>query len=75
MHDMKRIAKEPEAFAEAMRNRGEAVDVGALLASDAGRKAILRQAEELKARRNTGSQQVPRLMKEGMKRPRRSSRR
>lgn len=65
MHDMKRIAKEPEAFAEAMRNRGENVDVGALLASEAGRKAILRQAEELKARRNTGSQQVPRLMKEG----------
>ena len=65
MHDMKRIANDPEMFAAAMESRNEDVDVGALLTRDAKRKALQQQAEELKAKRNAASQQVPRLMKEG----------
>ncbi len=65
MHDMKRIARDPEAFGAAMRSRNEEVDVQALLALDAERKAMLQRTEDLKARRNAASQEVPRLMKEG----------
>jgi seryl-tRNA synthetase len=62
---MKRIAKDPVAFAAAMQSRNENIDIGALLAQEAKRKALLQQAEELKAKRNAASQEVPRLMKEG----------
>jgi seryl-tRNA synthetase len=65
MHDMKRIARDPEGFGAAMRGRNEEVDVEALLALDAERKAMLQRTEDLKARRNAASQEVPRLMKEG----------
>jgi seryl-tRNA synthetase len=65
MHDIKRIAKDPQAFAAAMRNRNEKVDVDALLQKDAERKGMLQQAEELKAKRNAESQKVPCLMQEG----------
>ncbi len=65
MHDMKRIARDPEAFGAAMRSRNEEVDVQALLALDAERKAMLQRTEDLKAKRNAASQEVPRLMKEG----------
>ncbi|MFZ5974309.1 MAG: serine--tRNA ligase [Bacillota bacterium] len=65
MHDMKRIAKDPGAFAAAMRSRNEEIDVGALLEQESKRKELLQQAEELKAKRNAVSQEVPRLMKAG----------
>ena len=62
---MKRIARDPDAFAAAMQSRNEDIDIGFLLDQEAKRKALLQQAEELKAKRNAASQEVPRLMKEG----------
>ena len=65
MLDIKRIIQNPELVKTAMKNRNSDVDIDKLLSLDAERKAIIGQSEQLKAKRNSVSAQIPRLAKEG----------
>lgn len=65
MLDIKRIAAQPEEFRQAMKNRGAVVDLDGLLALDNQRKAIIVEADALKARRNEVSSQIPKIVKQG----------
>ena len=66
MLDIKRIRSNPEALKEAMRKRrGKGADVRELLAMDEERRALMQEAEALKARRNEVSARIPQMKKAG----------
>lgn len=66
MLDIKRIRNNPEILVEAMRKRrSKGADVSELLALDEKRRALMQETEQLKARRNEVSAQVPRMKKAG----------
>ncbi|MDD3920801.1 MAG: serine--tRNA ligase [Eubacteriales bacterium] len=66
MLDVKRIRQNPEELVEAMKNRrNKGADVTAFLEDDAKRRALLVEAEALKARRNTVSAEIPNMKKRG----------
>lgn len=65
MLDLKFVRQQPEFVREAMAKRGADVPLDELLAKDRRRRAILVEAEELKARRNTVSQEIGRRKKAG----------
>ena len=66
MLDIKRIRNNPEALVEAMaKRRNKGADVSGLLALDEKRRALMQEAELLKARRNEASAQVPKMKKAG----------
>ncbi len=66
MLDIKRIRQNPQALESAMRaRRNKGADVSGLLELDRRRRAIMQEAEVLKARRNEVSAQIPRLKGEG----------
>lgn len=66
MLDIKRIRSNPEALKEAMRKRrGKGADVRELLALDEERRALMQEAEALKARRNEVSARIPQMKKAG----------
>ena len=66
MLDIKRIRMNPEELKEGMlkRNRTD-IDVDKLLALDEKRRAIMTEVEQLKAVRNSVSEQIPKLKKAG----------
>ena len=66
MLDIKRIRENPQALIEAMQNRrNKGADVSAFLEVDAQRRKLLVEVENLKARRNSVSADIPRLKKAG----------
>ena len=66
MLDIKRIRQNPQALESAMRARGnKGADVSGLLELDRRRRAMMQEAEALKARRNEVSAQIPRMKGEG----------
>ncbi|MGI6168407.1 MAG: serine--tRNA ligase [Christensenellales bacterium] len=65
MLDLKKINGDREAFQEAMEKRNFKADTGQLFSLDTKRKQLLIQTEQLKARRNLVSGQIPKLAKEG----------
>lgn len=65
MLDLKFIRSNPEVVRQAMVNRGKSVPLNDLLAQDERRRAILAESEELKAKRNTVSQEVGRRKQAG----------
>ncbi|NCB30933.1 MAG: serine--tRNA ligase [Clostridia bacterium] len=66
MLDIKRIRNNPEALKEAMRKRrNKGADVSELLALDEKRRALMQEAEQLKARRNEVSARIPKMKKAG----------
>jgi seryl-tRNA synthetase len=65
MLDPRTIRDHPEAVRTAMAHRGAAVPLEAFLDTDQGRRRILRDVEELKARRNTLSEQVAEAKRAG----------
>ncbi|MEA4872487.1 MAG: serine--tRNA ligase, partial [Synergistaceae bacterium] len=66
MLDIKRIRQNPEALAEAMKNRrNKGADVSALLELDKQRREQLIKVEALKAERNAVSSKIPELKRAG----------
>ena len=63
MLDLRWIRENVAEVKEAMAKRGTDVSVDGLLQADERRRALLRETEELKARRNTVSQEVAKRKK------------
>jgi seryl-tRNA synthetase len=59
------IRNEPERVAAALEKRMGEVDLSPIIAEDAERRELIGRAEELKARRNTVSGEIPKLKKAG----------
>lgn len=65
MLDIARIRENPQAVADALRKKGCEADFSALIAWDDERKAAISRVEQLKARRNKVSAEIPALKKAG----------
>lgn len=65
MLDIKRIRQNPEEVAKAVARRGKPTNMDALLKQDADRRALLAEADALKARRNAVSKEIPKMKKNG----------
>lgn len=65
MLDIARIRENPQAVADALRKKGCEVDFSELIAWDDERKAAISRVEQLKARRNKVSAEIPALKKAG----------
>lgn len=67
MLDIKRIRDNPEAVTARLGLRGKdySGEIAAIVSWDAARRALLAQAEELKAEQNAASKKIPGLKKEG----------
>lgn len=68
MLDIKRIRNNPDMVKQAMLNRSKTFDVSLIdkaVELDERRRQILVEVEALKSKRNTDSQQIPKLKKEG----------
>ncbi len=68
MLDIKRIRTNPQAIKDAMAVRGEEFDpsmIDEAVALDEKRREILAEVETLKSKKNSESQQVPKLKREG----------
>ncbi|MCX7883421.1 MAG: serine--tRNA ligase [Caloramator sp.] len=68
MLDIKRIRNNPDIVKQAMLNRSKSFDIGLIdrvVELDEKRRQILVEVETLKNKRNTSSQQIPKLKKEG----------
>lgn len=65
MLDLRFIRENVEVVKKAVADKGERVDLEALVAADARRRELLRQVEALRAERNAASRQVNELKKRG----------
>ncbi|MDR1263491.1 MAG: serine--tRNA ligase [Oscillospiraceae bacterium] len=65
MLDVNQIRREPESVAAALKKKGYIVDFTEWLGWDADRRAAMNEADQLKARRNTLSAEVPKRKKAG----------
>ncbi|MDP2689462.1 MAG: serine--tRNA ligase, partial [Deltaproteobacteria bacterium] len=64
MLDIKYLREHIEEAEQRLKTRGGALDLSPLKALDGKRRALIIEAEGLKARRNTVSQEIGRLKKE-----------
>ena len=65
MLDIARIRENPQAVADALRKKGCEADFSELIVWDDERKAAISRVEQLKARRNKVSAEIPALKKAG----------
>jgi len=65
MLDIKRLRTETEEVKAALARRKEEVDIDAVLALDEKRRALLYEAEQMKARQNEVSKEIPKMKKAG----------
>ncbi|MEI7752512.1 MAG: serine--tRNA ligase [Candidatus Omnitrophota bacterium] len=65
MLDLKFIRENPDQVAQGLDAKGVSVDIQALLDLDLERRTLLKQGEELKAKRNSASEEIARLKKQG----------
>jgi len=65
MLDINLIREDPQKVAGTLAKRGFAIDFSALLALDGERRELIHTGEQLKARRNFVSGEIPRLKKQG----------
>ena len=66
MLDLKRIRANPEAVKEAMKIRGESLDLSSIdrvVELDEKRRCILTEVEVMKSKRNSDSQEIAKLKK------------
>ena len=65
MLDIRRIRMNPEEVIKALEKRKGKFPIDKVLELDEKRRRVLTEVEEMKARQNTASKQVPKLKKEG----------
>lgn len=65
MLDINLLRNDPDKVCQSLAKRGLEVDLSAFLESDAKRRALLHETEELKAERNRNSAEIPKLKKAG----------
>ncbi|MDO5537488.1 MAG: serine--tRNA ligase [Desulfovibrionaceae bacterium] len=65
MLDLKRIQKQPEVLAKALKDRHSSLTIEEFQKMDAERRAYIAEVEELKSRRNQASQEVARMKRAG----------
>lgn len=65
MLDLKFVRENPEVIAAGLAAKNVSLDLKGLLSLDAERRSILKEAEELKAKRNAANDEIARLKKQG----------
>lgn len=65
MLDIKFIRENPDQTAKGLSAKGAAIDLPRLLSLDADRRSLLKEVEDLKAKRNTASDEIALLKKQG----------
>lgn len=65
MLDIKRIRKEPEKVQELLKRRGD-ISLVSLLEADDKRRTLINASEQLKAKQNADSKQIPQMKKQGL---------
>ncbi len=65
MLDLKFIRENPEAVKKGLSSKGVEFDLGGFLSMDAKRRTLLRECEDLKAKRNEANNKIASLKKEG----------
>ena len=65
MLDLNRIRNNPQEVVDALARKGHTVDFSEVLKWDDERKALITEIEQLKAKRNKVSAEIPKLKKEG----------
>ena len=65
MLDIRLIREDPEAVERALATRGGAVSLRAVLDTDAERRRLVTEAEELKAERNRASEAIGQAKRRG----------
>ncbi|MDR3287847.1 MAG: serine--tRNA ligase [Peptococcaceae bacterium] len=65
MLDVKYVRTNPEAVAQALRHRNSSLDLGEFLREEEQRRKLLFEAETLKSKRNSVSEEIGRLKKTG----------
>lgn len=65
MLDLKFIRENPEKVAAGLSAKNVKLDLDALLALDVERRTLLKEAEDLKAKRNNANDEISRLKKQG----------
>ncbi len=65
MLDLKFIRENPDQVAQGLAAKGVSVDIQTLLDLDLEKRTLLKQSEELKAKRNSASDEIARLKKQG----------
>jgi len=65
MLDIRRIRKNPDEVKNALKKRNEDFPIDKLLNLDEERRKLLVEVEEMKARQNRVSKEIPKLKKEG----------
>jgi seryl-tRNA synthetase len=63
--DLKFIRENPDQVARGIEAKGVSVDLQALLDFDQEKRALLKQSEELKAKRNAASDEIAKLKRQG----------
>ncbi|QSQ08609.1 Serine--tRNA ligase [Koleobacter methoxysyntrophicus] len=66
MLDIKLVRNNPELIREAVKKRGEEIDLDGFLKLDEKRRELLYEVEQLKSQRNTVSQEIGRLKQQGL---------
>lgn len=65
MLDIKLLRNEPEKIKEALKNRANDLDIAPAIELDAQRREILAQVEQMKAKQNEITKQIPAMKKAG----------
>jgi len=65
MLDLKFIRENPSVVAQGLEAKGVSIDIQALLDLDIERRTLLKESEDLKARRNVVSEEIARMKKAG----------
>jgi seryl-tRNA synthetase len=65
MLDIKFIRENPDKVKQGIANKNETDKIDALLSLDAKRREIITKVEQLKAKRNKVSSQIPKMKKAG----------
>ncbi len=65
MLDIRKLRDDPDGVAARLRRRDQYVDLAPVLEADERRRSLLQQVEDLRRRKNEGSQEVARLQKGG----------
>jgi len=65
MLDMRILREDPEGAAARLQRRDSSIDLQPLLQADDRRRALIRKVEDLRRKKNEGSEQVGRLQAEG----------